>query len=203
MKTSNIGRRQVRQVLLFSGHMIDTLDRPNPRFPPSAEAPANAAIVAALDGLEVGPEDLGITEGACGGDLLFSEAMIARGATLELRFPFHERQFIEQSVAYPKKTPPSDCWLERFRAVRNHVRVCVRAIPDEHALLPESDDPYEQCNLWMLRDALSFGGNRVRFLCLWNGAAGKGPGGTAHMTESITNAGGKAIWLDTRELWET
>lgn len=194
-------RSETRQVLLFSGHMIDAEGREMPRFPPRAEGAAAAAIAAAVDHLEVGSKDLGMTEGACGGDILFAEALLARGASLELRLPFLESEFIEKSVGFPKDTPPPDRWVERFLAVRNSPRVVARPMPDEHESLPPADDPYEQCNLWMLRDALSFGADRVRLLCLWDGAGGDGAGGTAHMKQSIEQAGGRVMWLDTRELW--
>ncbi|MEJ1963820.1 MAG: hypothetical protein WDO56_20570 [Gammaproteobacteria bacterium] len=75
-------------------------------------------------------------------------------------------------------------------------------MPDERSPLPKAEDPYEQCNLWMLHDALAAGADRLQFLCLWNGAGGDGPGGTAHMMESIQHVGGKAVWLDTRKLWK-
>jgi hypothetical protein len=192
-------------VLLFSGHMIDALEREKdgkaPRFPPSAEAKADAAIALAMANLAVSENDLGITEGACGGDLIFAEALLARGASLELRLPFDEATFIEKSVAYEKATPPPDLWLPRFREVRAHPSVTVKAMPDERGPLPSAEDPYERCNLWMLRDALAYGADRVRFICLWNGAGGDGPGGTEHMMKSIREAGGQAIWLDTRELF--
>lgn len=189
-------------VLLFSGHMIDAASRKAPRFPPAVEREANAAIVAAIDTLEVGLNDLGITEGACGGDILFAEALLARGASLELRLPFDEQKFVEESVAYPKKTPPPDRWRERFQAIRDHERVVVRPMPDERGPLPDASDPYERCNLWMLRDALACGAEQVRFICLWSGSGGDGPGGTAHMMDEIKRAGGEVIWLDTRELWK-
>jgi hypothetical protein len=203
MKRVNANRRRPRKVLLFSGHMIDAYDREVPRFPPSAEGVAAAAIDAALEDWAVGAEDLGITEGACGGDLLFAEALLARGASLELRLPFRESKFIKESVGYRKKTPPPDRWVERFHAIADHPCVTVHAMPDERGPLPRSDDPYKRCNLWMLRDALAFGAERVRFLCLWNGARGDGPGGTAHMRQSVRRSGGKTVWLDTRKLWET
>jgi hypothetical protein len=194
--------RETRQVLLFSGHMIDAAKRERPRFPPHMEDVAAAAIAAAVDELNVGPDDLGMTEGACGGDILFAEALLARGASLDLRLPFREAEFIENSVAYPKVTPPPDRWVERFAAIRSHPRAVVHPMPDEREPLPQADDPYEQCNLWMLREALAFGAERVRFICLWNGGGGDGPGGTVHMKQSVERAGGSVVWLDTRGLWK-
>jgi len=192
---------QPAQVVLFSGHMIDAADRRQPRFPPEAEPIAAAAIAAALDELRVGPDTLGMTEGSCGGDLLFAEALLARGAALELRLPFTLQTFIERSVAYPKRNSPADRWMERFQEVAAHRRVTVREMPDEGDRLPEAEDPYVQCNLWMLRDTLALGMARATIICLWNGAGGDGAGGTAHMMLSVEKAGGRVIWLDTRKLW--
>jgi hypothetical protein len=89
-----------RKVVLFSGHMIDAPGREKPRFPPDKEPIAASAIAAALADLGVGPADLGvgpadlcICGGACGGDLLFSEAALARSARLALLIPFDEASF--------------------------------------------------------------------------------------------------------------
>ena len=43
-----------RQVLLFSGHMVDTPGRPKPRFPPAMVPAATAQIERALDELAHG-----------------------------------------------------------------------------------------------------------------------------------------------------
>ena len=75
-----------RQVLLFSGHMIDAPNRKVPRFPASKEPGVADAIAALLDTADVaaGPNDLAICGGACGGDLLFAEACLAHGTALEM-----------------------------------------------------------------------------------------------------------------------
>jgi len=56
-----------RKVVLFSGHMIDAPGRDTPRFPPDKEPMAAEAIAGALADLHVGPDDLCICGGACGG----------------------------------------------------------------------------------------------------------------------------------------
>src|SRR5690606_21992090 len=91
-------RWQPRQVLLFSGHMIDAPDRDKPRFPAAKEAVAARKIAETLGRLDAGPEDLALTQGSCGGDILFAEACLKRGVRLTLLQPFDEAQFIEKSV---------------------------------------------------------------------------------------------------------
>ena len=79
-----------RQVLLFSGHMVDAPDRPTPRFPAAKLAPAGAALQQALAQLGAGPEDLALAQGAAGGDLLFLEACRQRGVRCQVQLPLPE-----------------------------------------------------------------------------------------------------------------
>ena len=69
-------------VLLFSGHMIDAPGRKQPRFPADKESIARDAIVDTLTQAGAGPGDLAICGAACGGDLIFAEACLARGMGL-------------------------------------------------------------------------------------------------------------------------
>jgi hypothetical protein len=190
-----------RRVFLFSGHMIDAVDRPKPRFPPDQEPVAARAIAGALDEAGAGAADLGITEGACGGDLLFAEAMLARGAGLELRLPFDEATFLRESVAFAKAPTAPDRWAERFGAVRADPRTRLTVMDEVLGPTPEGASAFERCNLWMLEDALAAGPDRVTFVCLWDGGGSDGPGGTRHMYEEIGRRGGAVRWLDTSKLW--
>jgi len=194
---------QPRQVFLFSGHMIDAPDRANPRFPAGKESIAAQRIAAALDALGAGPGDLALAQGASGGDLLFLEACKARGLRLRLMLPFAEPEFIERSVL-----PVVDGahWCERYYSLRADLADPPRIMPVELGPLPrvgrdETMNPYERCNLWLLNTALAWGIDRVRFICLWNGAGGDGPGGTAHMYQEVRRRTGRVTWLDTRTLW--
>ncbi len=182
-----------RKVALFSGHMIDAPGREAPRFPPEREPIAAAAIVKALDDLGVGAGDLAICGGACGGDLLFAEAALALGARLEIFIPFEEPQFLRKSVTFA-----GGDWGERFQSAK--ARATLHVLPQERNT-PEGADPYEQNNIWMLESAERYGAEKVAFICLWNGQAGDGPGGTKHMMEEVQAKGGRAVWLDTRKLW--
>src|SRR5262245_34048988 len=173
------------RVFLFSGHMIDARDREKPRFPPDKEPIAAQAIAEALDESDAGAGDLGITEGACGGDLLFAEAMLARGARLELRLPFDEATFLRKSVAFAKAPTAPDRWSERFHVARADPRTRLLVMTDVLGPTPAGVDPFERCNLWMLEDALAMARDRLTFVCLWDGGGGDGPGGTRHMFEEV------------------
>ena len=119
-----------RQIFLFSGHMIDRLGRNPPRFPPECEPSVAREIDAKLTELGAGSADLGITQGACGADLLFAEAILKRGAALELHLPLAEKTFLENSVDFTKdsSTVP-DRWRDRFLAVRRHPSVRTTVMP--------------------------------------------------------------------------
>ena len=180
-----------RKVVLFSGHMIDAHGREKPRFPPDKEPVAGQAIAGALADLHVGPDDLCI----CGGDLLFAEAALARSALLEIYIPFDEATFLKKSVDFANKD-----WRARFFAAK--AGSALHVAPRELGPTPEGEDPYERNNRWMLDAATRFGADKVDLVCLWNGEGGDGPGGAQHMMEEVRNKGGRAVWLDTKKLWE-
>jgi len=185
-----------RQVFLFSGHMIDAPDRKDPRFPADKEPIAAKAIADKLDALGAGPEDLALCGGACGGDLLFAEACLARGSKLELRIPFDEPTFIRKSVAFA----PGN-WTDRFYQVKGNPNTRLLVMPDELGPAAKEANPYARDNLWQLYAALSWGPDKVRFICLWNRKGGDGPGGTEHMFETVQKYSGRVYVLDTNLLW--
>ena len=65
---------------------------------------------------------------------------------------------------------------------------------------PENTDPYERNNLWQLHTALSMGPDKVRFICLWDGESGDGPGGTKHMHDEVLKHAGKVFVIDIKTL---
>jgi hypothetical protein len=186
-----------RQVLLFSGHMVDAPDRKEPRFPGGKVPAAARRLAEVLDGLQAGPRDLALCQAAAGGDLLFLEACEQRGARCEVLLPFEEPEFIRRSIE-----PVTDGaqWVARYHALRTRLSRPPRLMPRELGSLAEGADPFERCNLWLLDTALAHGPDQVHFVCLWNGGGGDGPGGTAHMVEQVRAQGGQVHWIDTRTL---
>lgn len=195
---------QPQRVFLFSGHMMDAARRRDPRFPPAMEASAAAAIGAALDAQSAGPDDLAITQGAAGGDLLFAEACIARGVRVQAMLPLAEPEFIEVSILASMNGAE---WRKRFLALRDHplcLPPCI--MPKALGPLPRDHEgrsaanPFVRCNLWMLYTSLALGVQRTRFICFWNGARGDGPGGTDHMYREVKRRTGQVTWIDSRTL---
>ncbi len=94
-------------VVVFVGHMIDAPDRPIPRFPAELEGQVAAQIADKLAELEA---RIGYCSAACGSDILFIEAMLARGAEVNVILPFAEEDFIHKNVAFA-----GERWLIRYR----------------------------------------------------------------------------------------
>jgi tetratricopeptide (TPR) repeat protein len=191
---------QPERVFLFSGHMVDTQERINSRFPPEPEFvnTAAAAIADRLKALNAGEHDLAITQGACGGDLLFTEACLDLGVKVRWLQPFDEPDFIQRSVVRG-----GEQWRERYQRAREQLDEPPGSAPQELGDPPteQNNYPYERCNQWLLYTAMSYGLESLNFICLWDGGGGDGPGGTAHMCDVVRKHTGKVEWIKTTELF--
>jgi tetratricopeptide (TPR) repeat protein len=187
-----------RKVYLFSGHMVDQPDRQPPRFPADKIENASRKIAEVLEQLEAGPEDLALTQGACGGDLLFTEACQNREVKVHWYQPFDEPEFIQKSVIRGGEE-----WRTRYSDAKAKIAGPIRSAPARLAAPPGSapgNYPYERCNLWLLYTAFSCGIDKVFFICLWNGEGGDGPGGTAHMYNEVKKRTSQVNWINTNDL---
>lgn len=172
------------QVIVFSGHLIDEPGRAPARFPNDATLIERArhAIAAALDALGARAGTLALTQGACGGDLLFSAACLERGIELRWLQPFEEADFIERSVARGGAD-----WRQRYASQRARLALPPRALPGVlgAALQDAPHTPYWRCNHWLIDTARSYGAGKLHFICLWDGASADSDGGTAQMIDDI------------------
>jgi hypothetical protein len=187
-----------RQVLLFSGHLVDEPGRTPPRFPASKEPAVAARLANALDRLGANDQDLALTQGACGGDLLFTEACLQRGVKVQWLQPFDEPHFIDASVVRR-----GESWRNRYLEARATLAAPIRSAPEMLGDPPRGSSdgyPYERCNLWLLYTALAWGLDRIRFVCVWNGGGGDGPGGTAHMYNEVKRRTGRVTRIDPETL---
>jgi hypothetical protein len=189
------------KVFLFSGHMADAPGRALPRLPFDKMPACGRRIHALLDQLGASATDLALTQGSSGGDVLFAEACLARGMRLQLLLPHAEETFIKGSLLV---SCHGEQWRERFLALKRHPDTTIEI----HAELPAEqqstgsmatgENAYARCNRWLLARACGFGIDRLRFICLWDGAPGLA-GGTAHMRELVLAQGAEGYWIDSRQ----
>lgn len=181
-----------RKVFLFSGHMIDSFNRPQPRFPADMETEVQQKISEVLDQLQADVGDLAIAAGiACGGDILFIEACLERQMKIEAYLSFEPAEFIKQSVSFA-----GDNWVERFYKIKNHPQVNINLQLERIGALPVGEDPFERNNRWALYSSLVYGIDRIRLVVLWDGKGGDGPGGTGDMVKQVRQLGGIVEHLD-------
>jgi len=186
------------RVFLFSGHMIDRPDRPDPRFPADKSPIAAARIGEALDALGATPGAIAFAQAAAGGDILFGEACIARGIRLQILLPLPEAEFIKASIL---PSAEGETWRQRYLALRDKLSMPIRVMPPSYGSDSPTKNPFELCNRWLLDSALAQDAEHLAFICLWNGDDGDAAGGTAHMVKEVKRRAGQVIWLDTRRLW--
>ena len=103
-------------VVAFVGHMIDHPERPQPRFPSSIEVEVKQAIRTAIKTVNA---KIGYCSLACGGDILFAEAMEEVGGELNLFLPFNQTDFLNPDII---RFAGGD-WEERFARLVNKYQV--------------------------------------------------------------------------------
>lgn len=96
-------------VVAFIGHMIDHPSRTTPRFPATIEKQVKDSIVNSIRTLNA---RIGYCSLACGGDILFAEAMAEVGGEVNIFLPFSESDFVDLSVRFA-----GEHWVERYHAL--------------------------------------------------------------------------------------
>jgi len=97
---------EIPRVAAFTGHMLDAPGRSPPRFPAALEDAVARALDARIEASNIG---FAYCSAACGGDLLFIEALLARGAEVHVVLPFEREDFVATSVAFA-----GEHWTARF-----------------------------------------------------------------------------------------
>lgn len=161
--------------VIFTGHMIDLADRPEPRFPPALEQAAAVAIYRHLSDIagEMPDERIGYASAARGGDILFHEQARALGFRTVIVLPFAPVLFETTSVS----GLAGGGWVARFHALWDQSPPRDRIDMN----LPRSSEAYASCNSRMIELARARG--IYHLVALWDGKSGDGPGGTADLIE--------------------
>ena len=96
---------------------------------------------------------------------------------------------------------------QRFDQIYNRLAHQERPVlgPDDNLpswlLERENYSIWVRNNLWMLNNALVYGGQNVTLFALWNGEGGDGVGGTQDMVNQASSHGANVVILDTKKLF--
>jgi uncharacterized protein len=164
------------RAVVVSGHMVDTPDRPRPRFPPSEVPRVSAAIGSAFARWTIGPGTTLITGAARGADIIAAEHALERSAAVRVVLALPQAEFERRSVALPGTD-----WAERFRRILDHAEVEILEGPDD-------DGAFARANARMIQIARDLD-ERPYAVVAWNGQAGDGPGGTRDFVQRLGYAG--------------
>lgn len=132
-------------IVIFAGQPIDPQATQDIFFPQAIEHLVSQSIVERLDKINA---EIGYCSAACGSDLLFIEAMLDRGAEVNIILPFAEEDFINARIRYA-----GDKWERRFQ----------NALKLASSVTWSTNDPY-LCDdeLFRYNNLLIEGGARLR-----------------------------------------
>jgi class 3 adenylate cyclase len=172
-----IARLTPPAVVTFTGHIF--------RAHPATEEQLGAAIDRQLEALNIG---FGYGALAAGADIVIAERLLARGATLNLVFPFREDDFIASSVL-----PAGNEWLKRYYAVREQAAGISFATLANYVHDPAQFGYGATVAMGMARLRAQHLGTRAVQLAIWDGKAKGGPAGTGHDVEEWRSTGGSTF----------
>lgn len=167
---------RVPGIVVFGGHMIDQPGRRRPRFPGALEAEVARQLRARLEKIDA---RIGYAGAACGSDIIFLEAMLARQGEINIILPFNPVAYGQTSVDI---IPGAD-WAGRYAAI---LPKAARVVVASDNRMSGDEANYAYANL--LEDGLAclragMLDTRVIPLVVWDGQTGDGPGGTATMVQ--------------------
>lgn len=154
---------------VFAGHMIDRPGRPSARFRPQDEEPVAREIRALVEELDL---RVGFSAAACGGDLLFLEALLERGAEIHVVLPYLPEAFRPECVDFLPG------WGERFDRVLAGAKEVVVASDRR-----EPSQAHYVYAMELMHGLAAMRADQLETslvgLALWDGKVADGPGGTS------------------------
>jgi len=189
--------------VFFTGHMVDRPGRVSPRFP---SALVNQVAHRIERELEIAGATNGFASAACGGDILFLEAIMARGAHAHVVLPCSVDAFRQDCVDVIAGAD----WAARFDRIlefAHSVEILGQQYASDNAMASEC------CNRVMVGLAqlcATEKGEEPLVLALWDGRPGDAVGGTHSAVQFCIHQGYRvrlitdllpAAVSETRELW--
>jgi class 3 adenylate cyclase len=166
-------------IIHYVGHIIAAPGQTG-RLQASEEPAVAARIGAVLDGMRIGAAYGSL---AAGSDLLFAEALLARGVELNVVLPFNVADMLEQSVRRA-----GEQWVVRFEACLARARV---RYATEDAYLGD-DHLFTYCSSLAMGLAVLRARHMqapLRQVAVWDGEARSGVAGTVSDMKAWANAG--------------
>ena len=199
--------KYVGNVIVFSGHMVDSPDRlakpgARPRFPNS-----ELLIERLAEAIQAKLAELNATVGycslACGSDILFAQAMLARKAELHVVLPFAESDFLRKSVDFGLSDDPKmKRWADLFTGVLGQ-------LPEEQKHRATTEPYLGTKELFSFVNSFTQGLAVIRArqqfvtpcaLVVLEPDAEEAPGGTLHFQKTWEEAGFKSESINLAEV---
>jgi len=185
-------------IILFTGHLLDRIDRKSARFPYRLIREVKTLIEIEVEQMtKKTVPSMAVSSLAAGGDMLFASEMVRRNIPLTVFLPFEKDRFLADSVRYLKDLPSEDPkeWEDHFH--ENVAKASQVIITHSNGLRPE--EAYAACNKAMLTFALNLTQNKpsnILALALVENSSEIKEGGAADFVNQLESTGVnvKKIW---------
>jgi len=187
-----------QSILLFTGHLLDKIDRKSARFPYRLIREVKQLIEYEMEHLiKKTVPSMAISSLAAGGDMLFASEIVRRHIPLTVFLPFEKDRFLADSVKYLKDLPSEDPkeWEDHFH--ENISKAANVIITPSNGL--KSEEAYAACNKAMLAFALDQTQNqpsKIRALALVQNSTEIKEGGAADFVNQLESTG-----INVKKIW--
>jgi class 3 adenylate cyclase len=174
--------------VFFTGHLVDRPGRATPRFPPSLAPQIARRIAGELE--IVGATD-GFASGACGGDIIFLEAIMARGGRAHITLPCAVDAFRKDCVDI---IPGAD-WVARFDRLlelASSVEILGEQYASDNAMASEC---CSRVMAGLAERCAREKGEQSLVIALWDGRPGDAVGGTHSCVQFCVQNGYRVLLM--------
>jgi hypothetical protein len=185
-------------IILFTGHLLDKIDRTSARFPYRLIREVKTLIEIEVEQImKKGVPLMAVSSLAAGGDMLFASEMVRRDVPLSVFLPFERERFLADSVKYLKDLPSEDPkeWEDHFH--ENISKASQVIVTHSSGLTPE--EAYSACNQAMLAFALNLTNNqpsKIMALALIQNTSEIKKGGAADFVNQLESTG-----INVKKIW--
>jgi hypothetical protein len=185
-------------IILFTGHLLDKIDRTSARFPYRLIREVKTLIEIEVEQImKKGVPLMAVSSLAAGGDMLFASEMVRRDVPLSVFLPFERERFLADSVKYLKDLPSEDPkeWEDHFH--ENISKASQVIVTHSSGLTPE--EAYSACNQAMLAFALNLANNqpsKIMALALIQNTSEIKKGGAADFVNQLESTG-----INVKKIW--